>query len=477
VKKWLLIPLDDRPCCWQFAQQLTGETEFTHPLPSPSQEGETRVAHPLPSPSQEGETRVIIPPRALLGHFQTPGDSEAILDWLDERAPQAEGAVVAIDMITWGGLVASRHPAGDLKQARARLQRLREIRERHQLKTLAFQTIMRNAPTQVRAEDQRFAELMVQFSQDPENQELRQQIPPQLLHEYMRVRQRNLRIYRDLVQDAWEFDYLVFALDDSKTAGWNLQELASLGEVNSLPGTDETALLLLTRALARQRKIQVDWSHRELPHLQGLYEDRPAGAVLEAQMRAAGLEQGSSNLQLWLYGRPGFPQQEARYQQTCPVDSLWLQHLATALEAGIRVVLVDLTFANGGDLSLAEALNLRGLWPKLAGYTAWNTLGNRVGTGLATLTLEPRPDFLAQRIADDLLYQAEFRWKAAQMLGHDGLALNSQEVEQVEREIFPLLHQRLQDFIEGDFQFRLPWNRLFEIEVTPRRALAQGLSA
>ena len=432
MKDWLLVPLDDRPCCYQFPQRLAS---------------------------------LRVPPRELLGNFQTPGDSDSILDWLEEEAPRAAGAIVALDMVSWGGLVASRNPVGDLKVARARLQRLWQIRRQHPFKLLAFQTILRNAPTQVRPEDVAFAERIVEFSQHPDDEELRAKIPAQVLHEYMRVRQRNLRIYRDLVQNSWEMDYLVFALDDSKTAGWNLQELASLGEVNSLPGTDETAMLLLCRALAQQRRIQLDWSSPELASFQGLYEDRPAGEVVEAQMRAADLEQGASGHQLWLYGRSDEPQREARHQQPGIVNSRWLDHLSTALAAGARIVLVDLTFANGGDLSLGEALRVRGLWSQLAGYAAWNTLGNRVGTGLASLALQPQAGFLSERIADDLLYQADFRWRAAQLLGHDGLTLSDPEIERVQAEVFPALRKRLVDFVGSDCSLQLPWKRLFEVQV------------
>jgi hypothetical protein len=431
MRDWLFIPLDDRPCCWQFPQRLA---------------------------------RLEVPPQELLGNFQEPGDGDALLDWLDEQASGAPGAIIATDMLLWGGLVASRSPAGDLRRALRRLARLWEIRQKHDLKILAFQTILRNAPTQTTTEETEWAEAIVEFSQDPDNDVLRSAIPSQVLYEYMRVRQRNLRIYREMAQNDWRTDYLVFALDDSKTSGWNLQELSSLGDVNSLPGTDETALLLICRALAKERTIQVDWSHVELMQLQGLYEDRPAAAVLKAQMQAAHLQEGTSDYQLWLYGREHQPQIEARSQQYHEVDGAWLSYLATALSAGARVVLVDLTFANGGDLSLGQALRERGLWSKLAGYSAWNTLGNRVGCGLATLVLDSTPEFLAERVADDLLYQADFRWKAAQMLGHPGLTLSDHEIGRVEREIFPALLERLQTYLPVHCTFSLPWGRLFEVE-------------
>ncbi|MFN8613407.1 MAG: DUF4127 family protein [Vulcanimicrobiota bacterium] len=435
MRDWLYIPLDDRPCCWQFPQRLAS---------------------------------LEMPPKEMLGNFQEPGDGDALLDWLEEQASGAPGAIIATDMLLWGGLVASRHPSGDLRRALQRLQRLWDIRRRHELKILAFQTIMRNAPTQTTTEEMEWAEAIVEFSQDPENDVLRSAIPSQVLYEYMRVRQRNLRIYRELAQNEWQTQYLVFALDDSKTSGWNLAELNSLGNVNSLPGTDETGLLLLCRAMAEQRTIQVDWSHPDLMHLQGLYEDRPAAAVLKAQMEAAHLHEGTSDHQLWLYGRPHQHQIEARSQQYAEVDGAWLAYLQTALAAGAKVVLVDLTFANGGDLSLGQALRERGLWSKLAGYSAWNTLGNRVGCALATLALGGSREFLAERIADDLLYQADFRWRAAQMLGHPGLTLSEHEIKRIEREIFPPLRERLQAFLPVHCSFSLPWGRLFEVECESR---------
>ena len=111
---------------------------------------------------------------------------------------------------------------------------------------------------------------------------------------------------------------------------------------------------------------------------------------------------------------------------------------------------------------------MHGLWSKLAGYSAWNTLGNRVGCGLATLVLDSTPEFLAERVADDLLYQADFRWKAAQMLGNPGLTLSDHEIGRVEREIFPALRERLQTYLPSHCTFSLPWGRLFEVECESR---------
>ena len=425
MKPWLLIPLDDRPCCADFPARLA----------------------PLK-----------LPPRELLGRFQAPGNGQALLDWLEEQAPQASGAIVALDMLTWGGLVASRSPQGDLQAALQRLQRLAQL----PLPKLVFQTIMRNAPTQTNLQEMHWAEALVELSQDPECSD--HGIPSQVLESYLKTRRRNVAIYTAAAQA--DFDYLVYALDDSKTRGWNLRELAALGEVEAVPGTDETALLLACRALRPEAIVQVVWSHPELSEFQGLYEDREAGQVWQAQSRVAGvLEVEESPDQLWLYARVGQPQLEAAQQSPGEVDAAWLNRLGQALDSGVRVVLVDLTFANGGDLSLGQALHERGWWSRLAGYSAWNTLGNRLGTGLATLVLGGSPRFLAERVADDLLYQADYRWRAARLLGHPGLLLSDCERQRVIAEVGPLWQKQVQEWTGQQFRLELPWSRLFEIQV------------
>lgn len=443
MKPWLLVPLDDRPCCLQFPQAVA---------------------------------QLRTPPRSLLGWFQNAGDCDRLLDWLESEQAEAAGAIVSLDMLCWGGLVASRRGGKDVPAALARLQRLAQLN----LPILAFQVIMRNAPTQTRPEEMVWAEAIVELSEaiglgDSERElRLRAQIPADVLAEVLAARAENRQVYEAVRQHLARFEYCVFALDDSRRAGWNLLELQELGEVPSAPGTDETALLLCARAQAEVRELQVDWSHPDLPTFQGLYEDRELAGVLAAQFKVAGVHEGPSQRQLWLYGRPGQRQLEARAQQPEPPDPLWLDRLQQALEADQQVVLVDTTFANGGDLSLGAALHERGLWHRLRGYLAWNTLGNRLGTAVAVATLPLSSDqqqkFLWERVADDLLYQADYRWRAALRLLHPGLRLSESELESIQQHEVPELQKDWCKFragLEPDRQIglKLPWHRLFEAEV------------
>jgi len=69
------------------------------------------------------------PPRALLGRFLTPGQPERVAEWLRRGAPSARMAIVSLDMLAYGGLVASRAPTVDVATALCRLQALREVKE------------------------------------------------------------------------------------------------------------------------------------------------------------------------------------------------------------------------------------------------------------------------------------------------------------------------------------------------------------
>lgn len=436
---WLVVPLDDRPCCYRFPQQLAS---------------------------------VQLPPRELLGHFQQPGDCDAVLDWLQQQAPDAPGAVIALDMVAWGGLVASRHPDGSLEDATRRLQRLRHLPLQRRL---AFQTILRNAPTQTNANEMAWAERIVEASARNDRESLRD-LPLQFVERYFATRARNAELGHRTLEILADTDYLTFALDDSRTAGWNLAELHSLGEVNHTPGTDETTLLLLVRALRPGNSLDVVWSDAGLEQLQGSYEDRPLGRLLQAQLTAAGVQADRGNSgerQLWLYGRPGArTTPEARFQADgVEVDRLWLDRLEHSLDAGHQVTLVDCSFANGGDLQLGQALLDRQLWGRLHGYAAWNTLGNRLGTGIACALLDPseRAGFLLERVADDLLYQARWRWRAAQQIGHPGLTLTPQEVSALQADLVPAWMDDLQPYAQQiapgcTLQATFPWSRLFEVE-------------
>ena len=480
----LFIPLDDRPCCLDMMERIAALSSC----------------------------RLLSPPRQLLGHFQRPGQPSAILDWLETQDPRL-ALVASVDMVTWGGLIASRHPDSDLLEAQRCFQRFCDIQQARSGEALVFKTLLRTAPTQTTPEEVDQAEQIVALSRlsfllkknrmSPQGrsiqaaiEQIKESISPEVLARYLSVRERNHRFDSQVVSQAHLFSALLVAMDDCQTEGWNLLERERLEkqaleegkDVDFYPGTDESAALLLSRLLAPDTGVEPVWGHPHLSLTQTRYEDRPLGALLHAQVQAARLRQGRCRRKLFLYGRMGSQKEAAQQGVVSRTDSQaledFLRQLQVALDEGDSCVVADLAFANGGDLGLVEALIERGLASRLTGYSAWNTAGNTLGTALANLTLYPdSPDeeqdrarkiLLWERLTDDAFYQSRFRFRLKKELG-PGLTLADEELKKAHQLLAVEFHKFAEElwsrlFPEEPitpFTVTLPWGRLFEVAIEP----------
>jgi len=455
---------------------------------------------------------LLTPPRKSLGHFQEPGQPDAILQWLEEQDPSLN-LIASVDMLSWGGLIASRHPDSDPGKAREYFARFCELQQKRAGKALVFKTLLRTAPTQTTPEEVDQAEQIVALSRmsflleknrlTPQARslqhaidELKSGISPHVLQRYLDVRQRNHEFDSLVVSKASLFDALLIALDDCQTEGWNLLEKERLmkqaareeAQVDFYPGTDESAALLLARLVVPETGVEPVWGHTHLSLTQTRYEDRPLGALLHAQIQAGRLRQGRCQRKLFLYGRMGTQKEAAHQMKAGRTDSdsmeQFLQSLEQALDCGDQCVVADLAFANGGDLGLVEALIERGLASRLTGYSAWNTAGNTLGTALATLAMMPenpsareeraRKILLWERLTDDAFYQSRFRFRLKKTLG-PGLNLAGEELQTAHRLLAEEFHQFAQDLWQRlfpdeemlPFTVKLPWGRLFEVAIEP----------
>jgi Protein of unknown function (DUF4127) len=480
----LFVPLDDRPCCLDMMERIAALASC----------------------------RLLTPPRDCLGHFQRPGRPPEILDWLEDQDSSLP-LVGSIDMLTWGGLIASRHPDSDPDKAEDNFQRFCRIQEARTGKALVFKTLLRTAPTQTTPEEVDQAEQIVALSRmsflfeknrmGPQARslqaaidQLKSGISAHVLQRYLDVRERNHRFDSLVVSKASLFDALLIAMDDCQTEGWNLLEKERLvkqavraeASVDFYPGTDESAALLLARLLAPETGVEPVWGHTHLSLTQTRYEDRPLGALLNAQIQAGQLRQGRCSRKLFLYGRMGSQKEAAHQGKAGQTDSEAMEHFLQGLEQAINdgnsCVVADLAFANGGDLGLVEALIERGLASRLTGYSAWNTAGNTLGTALANLVLYPeeptaeqdrsRKILLWERLTDDAFYQSRFRFRLKKELG-PGLTLADDELQTAHRLLTEEFHQFAEDLWTRlfpdepvlPFTVKLPWGRLFEVAIEP----------
>lgn len=441
----ILIPLDDRPINVSYPALLA------------------RVAG----------AELCRPPRALLGRFLTPGDPEGLLAWLHEASGDARAAILSLDMLAHGGLVASRTPDAPVEVAERRLDALRALKARRPgLKLYAFSVIMRLTITGSDPEMAAAGEDVFRYSVlrdraerlgDPEAAAelavVTARIPPRVLDGYLAARARNHAVNRlalDLLRDG-VLDFLALVQEDTAPTGLHVPEqqalLAHAADIDPArwrlyPGADEAAQTLLARRLLDEAGLRApmrlalrDPHAAETP---ALFEDVPLAEAARRHMEAAGLARerprehtdpscawGRAHAMAFAVHTFDPPQRDVF--DFPPADPTWEAALAafprralTPWLAGLGlpdVAMADCAYCNGGDPWLAEALLAGGAYPALAAYGGWNTAGNTLGTvaahgalawlagrqGITAAMGVAQADALFVRLLDDVLYQSIVR--------------------------------------------------------------------
>jgi len=376
-----LMPLDDRPATGHFPQMIA------------------RIA---------GD-QLLLPPRQTLGRYIEPGDGAKLVRWLEGLdAASFDGLVVSVDMLAYGGLVASRLPLVSFEEARKRLEALPALRRQHpRLKIYAFNCVMRLAPTG-RPENrawrralQRWASV-VDEAEATANQklraeaaELRAQIPEQEMRRYLEARRRNHAVNLRMIEWVSEgvLDFLALSQDDARPYGLHRPEQIQLRErvrqlgvgdrVMVFPGADELGMVLVARVETARRGLQprvaADFSSEKGKELVDPYEDRPIRETVEAQIRASGGLPAASAQAADLLLFVNVPQRTKQELEA------FLGRLEKAVAEGRQVAVADVALLgkNGGpDPQLVAFLEQNHLLHRLAAFAGWNTTANTLGTVL-----------------------------------------------------------------------------------------------
>lgn len=544
----IFLPLDDRPCCWQFPQRLAQIAQVNLLLPERSLWcGEDKRC---PERVHFEGTRLLAWLKGALAQ------SSAVNS--DEEEPPC--LLVSTDALLYGGLVASRRPRPPYKVAPL-LQRL--WAELPYSSLYLFSVIMRVAPTQYTAAEVecalRLTKLSQRFAQELEqcyaaaevaatrgatmcadyNLQVRRraaeaqvlaarnwsglyQLAPAFWQQYLRFRRRKDKV-NGLLVEAWtkraQTDesgggFLALCLDDSKTTGLNLWEAKFLQErlkkcssASIGVGTDETAMLLLARAVCGSSRLEIVWSYAGAEEQIGRYEGKNLAQVLASQaqwLKAVLLPEGQSGPgsivpQIFIYA-PWQSQREACSQAESeeadlpePLWSAWQRKVIASLACGRQVYIADLAYANGGSRKLVSWLIKSGAVAKIAGYSAWNTLGNSLGTVLAWAALaswrracpecaeskaeqarlaEQQRRFLLERLLDDYFYQTLIRPQLSARVGGAFVLLDKEQQGALESEILAQETIYLAKLLQAwpnksslSLKVALPWRRLFEVRL------------
>ena len=465
----VLIPIDDRPAVAQFAQMI----------------------------GAIGDYEVVMPPKEMLGRFTTPGDTKRIRDWLSiVDYAKIDAVVVSVDMLAYGGLVASRAPNTAQADALKRLEFFRWLKSKHPTVPIyAFNVLMRVAPTaskETRAwrEDlARWAELMdrVPKTNDAklkdELEQLKTKLDRKLLDDYLTARRRDLQVNLAMIKLYEErlIDNLIFLQDDAREYGLHRHDqlilherLKARGFDDEVPiynGADEGSLSLVARAVLDKHnqkiKVAVVYSSEKGRKVIAPFEDHPLEFTVESQLQAAGglRVDDPSKADYILY---------VNAQETDEKEfEAFLKQLIIDLKANKSVALADVllrrTDEGGADERIIKALAREKVTDKLIAFASWNTPGNTLGTAIPAANLRvfskqftdaperaarasvSHFEFLLHRFAGDYFYHDLVRLEINTQLRKPPAVPTDEFTEEMYNRINKQTQEKLQPLIEKFF--------------------------
>ncbi|MBI2944284.1 MAG: DUF4127 family protein [Candidatus Wallbacteria bacterium] len=460
---------------------------------------------------------VAVPPAELLGSFTRPGDTAALQGWVANLPAEVQQLIVSLDMLCYGGLLASRQAptAGEEpEQPQSVLELLRELKNaRSRLTITALSVLLRSSISVVRERDfadwTRIQEVATRPDATPQTIEpmlLSAGVEREIASAYGRARRRNLAIHRAAVElvEKGTLDYLLLCQEDAAPEGVHRHEQTELaeriaeselgGRVSIQPGADEGGMLLLARVALRHHGLGLAVQPRFGPGGPGavpIYEDATLYDSLRAKLSVLG---GRSGFGVHLY---------VHVLEEASDDLFLLQREGAPFEgfsAGLQRMgadwaVADASVANGADPQFVGQLLEQVAPLGLSSFSAWNTASNTLGGLLAHLAarevgrsvLSPKDAarehlaWLLTRFADDYLYQSLVRGRLARAAAERGWSvfeLDAGARSELDALLSTELTREFQAFFErhsrrggvagfrataARARFSLPWPRLFEV--------------
>lgn len=476
------LPLDSRPCTYDFPVQL----------------------------ARQAGAQVVLPPEGFLADYMDVSDTQRNLQWLKETAPQCDALVISVEQLLHGGLIPSRKARMTLDAQLALLQEIWQIKKKSPWLRIFLSTVLMRTSISTLSEQTRvWWEKVNEYSQlryrvlsgtDEKTQQkyhqLEEEIPQNVLKSFLTAREVNHKINRACIQLVATnvVEELLILQEDCAPEGihW-LEQRVLLEDIEKnrlhdrvflFNGTDEAGAELMQRAIRPEGTcVEVVWLATQTDFV-ARYEDRPFSVNLNGHMKALNIRQcqGSDNVLCILPPK----QQQGEVTQPRTGDSCdytgdelkqICEKMAELTRQGKHCYLLDLDFANGGNTMLLDTLCQYMPVSQLWGYAAWNTASNSLGTLLAQIlasrnnTAENQA-FTAERILDDAIYQTLVRSEVTKRLqesGEDSYQIrDTYRAEQFLTESFRVQRPFLERIFGGEvpeFEVRLRWNRVFEAAI------------
>lgn len=362
---------------------------------------------------------IITPPAEIMDYYTRKGDSRAVQEWLLENISQTDGAIISIDQLLHGGLLASREAQTTDTQRTEVMNFLHKLRQKAGDKPIyAFNILPRITPTPTLTSDSkkiiRISRLIDEISifQNIDDiklvDELKRDIDENDLNIYLDLFKKNTAMNKDLIRLTQENTLTKFVIgqDDGEDFGVPNMEKRSLqnylhalnipqNKVMITKGADEVALSLLANFVQEKThyrpKIYVAYNDEKavgtiMPFMAGSV----GSTVKEKLIMSEAVEVNSPDKAgLILYVFIGNDDNlNTRRKAALEIKQY--------LSQGKKVALVDLSkHFSAGETLFPQLLKEDVPINELTCYAGWNTASNSIGTALANAVIYKtvRPQF------------------------------------------------------------------------------------
>ncbi len=461
--KIAVIPIDNRPICYD----LISDILFI-----------------------DNNIELFMPDIKDLGGLKTHCNVDNILSFI-EKLPIVDSLIVCLDTVAYGGLISSRRIDDSFDEIKERIEKFKKIASKKTKKILAFSSIMRISNNNINEEEKlywsQYGKKIFSWSYELHKKEvlklkdeIKNEIPKEILEDYLNTRKRNFKINEIYLNWAKEgfFDTLIFSKDDCAEFGLNIKEANFLADeikkhnlknVKIKTGADEIPLGLISRAINQDVKFNSIFIEENSIDLISKYEDISIKNCVLGQIELSKSIIDTKNYDINLIIN-NFKAEQGDLVLGSVINTL---NKKIDFNFDIPFAIADVNNANGSDKGLVEQLfniNTNNFY----GYCAYNTSANTIGCTILAAIVK----FLALRnnsysdlafkklqfirFMDDWVYQAIVRKFVRENapLFQEKLKEKIDELNNYSKEISKFLN-----YYPDEIDYSLPWDRSFEIRI------------
>ena len=419
----LLVPLDSRPPCLDLVMETAKLTE----------------------------TKIIVPPSGIMDYYSQPGDTEKIKSWTLENIKECDAAIISVDQLLHGGLLASREAKKTWDDAQKTIDFLISLHNEHpDVPLYVFSVLPRlSPPDSIDGRDERrdlmrYSRLsdIVSQAKPPtkdaltELEQLREKIPPKSLAHYENLFKYNEKLNEELIELTKNgiIYELVIGLDDGEKYGipnierrnleTKIAQIDTAHKITVTHGADEIALSILAAIEATREnynaKIFVSYNddaaaNMTMPYMAISNEESVKEKINMMNCKLSSQKDADFTLFISSFDTPLL---SARKKNA--------DYIKNAIDSKKHISLVDLSKNFKAEETLLPRL-IKNATPihSLTAYAGWNTASNSIGTAIAHAVLyeiglrrcksendivklcEKQFALLDERFIDDCFYQKD----------------------------------------------------------------------